>query len=121
MWLMRTIHPAAGAEPCAGYVTSAGDGNVNVAAGQEAVDAPMLFPFGFYSLPSIGARAALLPLEGGRLCLGALGHPALRPGEVLIQAGGGTAVRIQADGTILLGAAAVRPDGVIVAKDFVKS
>lgn len=105
MWLMRYITNNSLSAPHAAkgeWMADSAAGTA-VAASGEHKGLELCMPYGVVSMPPAGARAVVLPLDDGEVCLGVLQKAeGLEEGEVMLCSKGGATLELKNDGRVLI-------------------
>lgn len=104
MWLMHYItRNSLSAPGAAKGEWSADGGESGVAASGQHKNLELCLPYGVLSLPPVGERAVVLPLEDGEVGLGVLRQTdGLEEGEVMLYSKGGATLVLKNDGRVLI-------------------
>lgn len=85
-----------------GQVISSDKTKVNIQADSQCRELPVVAPCGIAWVPKQGDAAVVLPLDGGRVCIGgAVPDKGLEPGEIMLYSSGGATLTLKNDGKIL--------------------
>ncbi|MCD8025629.1 MAG: hypothetical protein LUF33_01485 [Clostridiales bacterium] len=86
-----------------GSVTNTQNDSLAVVASGEHKSLKPCLPYGIVSIPPIGERAVVLPLDDGEVSLGVIADGAgLEPGEVMLRSSGGAAIVLKNSGKVLI-------------------
>lgn len=87
-----------------GEIRSSSNGNVSVSGTREYNGLPLIVPAGIAYIPAAGARTAVVPAEGGAVCLGVAAEPkdGLEAGELMLYSAGGASIVLKNDGRVLI-------------------
>ncbi|MBE6824876.1 MAG: hypothetical protein E7513_05965 [Ruminococcaceae bacterium] len=86
-----------------GDVTASSRGAVAVNSSLEHRDLPIVAPFGIAYNPPVGEKSVVVPLQGGRACVGVISpYKSLKPGELMLFSKGGASIVLKNDGTVLI-------------------
>lgn len=105
MWLMSYITKNSITSPNAvkGSVDGIKSDGLSVASSSEHKQLGSCLPYGVISVPPVGERAVVLPLDDGEINLGVLAHNnSIAPGEVMLMSKGGASVVLKNDGRVLI-------------------
>lgn len=104
MWINQTISEKIKRKEDAacGVVTAGGNKRVNVQTDKQCLQLPVVAPCGIAYAAAEGAEAVVLPLNGGKVCLGGIiPDKGLMPGEIMLYSAGGATLVLKNDGSIL--------------------
>lgn len=105
MWLMNFITKNSIASPNAvkGNVKNAGSDSIAVASSGEHKKLKACMPYGVASVPPVGQKAVVLPLDDGEVNVGVITSGFdLEEGEVMLYSKGGASIVLKNNGNILV-------------------
>ena len=105
MWISRQINEVNRTYKEAAFanVTGISDNNITVNSQQEYRQIPMISPFGISSIPSIGSKAVIVPVDGSFAYIGSLSSSTtLNPGELMLYSSGGASIVLKNNGQVLI-------------------
>lgn len=105
MWLMNYITKNSMTVPIAvkGNVSNTNDGDLSIESSEQHKQLRACLPYGVYSVPPIGARAVVLPLDDGEINIGTISSTGeIEAGEIMLKSSGGASLYLKNDGTVLI-------------------
>lgn len=105
MWLMSYITKNSITSPNAvkGSVDGVKSDGLSVASSGEHKQLGSCLPYGIFSVPPVGQRAVVLPLDDGEISLGVLANSVtVEPGEIMLRSKGGATLVLKNDGRVII-------------------
>lgn len=105
MWLMNYITQNSIAAPNAvkGSVDGVKSDGLSVNSSAEYKQLGVCLPYGITSVPPVGERAVVLPLDDGQINLGVLAsNSSAVPGEIVLKSKGGACIELKNDGRVII-------------------
>ena len=105
MWLMKYITNNSISSPNAvkGNVANTQNNNLAVISSGEHKSLKSCLPYGVVSMPPVGERAVVLPLDDGEVSLGVISQSQnLEAGEVMLFSKGGASIVLKNSGKVLI-------------------
>lgn len=105
MWLMKYITRNSLTSPDAvkGSVNRSGSEGSAVSSSGEHTNLKSCAPYGVTSIPPVGEKAVVLPLDNGEVCAGVLSDAAgLQEGELRLRSKGGAEILLKNNGEVII-------------------
>lgn len=105
MWLSKEIASGNKKQEVShlGEVTKADSKNVSLQGEREYRNLPTVCPFGIVSVPKIGSKSVVIPIDDGFAFSGVISDSTnLEPGELMLYSAGGASIVLKNSGKVLI-------------------